>query len=184
MKNLLAIISVFMILLAIFAPAGIIYAFLIHFTGQDYASIPYLLLFLILFCVIDIGVGTWIDSLLNAVKDRYKAFYTNTFLRTLLEWGGTLMVLSMLDFFMDGIDISLLMKVVITIIHGVTGLFLEKIEVDEEEGRGLPPEVEADIQRLLQEESWTDCVKRIQAKYPEIPKSEIIKAVRTIHKQK
>ena len=182
MKDFLAGLSIFLVILALFAPVGLVYALIIHFTGQYYASIIMLVLFLLLFCYIDIGISTLIDSFLQASKERYDGLYLPKIVGNLLEFCGTLIVLSALDYFMDGIELSFLIKLVIALIHEIASLFLEGLETGEEvEGADLAPEVMNDIHHCLKQASWTDCVAMMHEKYPHIPKGEIIRAVRKVY---
>ncbi len=91
-------------------------------------------------------------------------------------------MLSALDYFMDGIELAPFIKVIIALIHWIAGLFLERLEEEGEEVN-LDSEMVNDIHICLQNMGWTDCVAIIHKKYPQVPKSEIIKAVRVIHKK-
>ena len=75
-------------------------------------------------------------------------------------------------------------KVIIALIHWIAGLFLERLEAEEEDEEvNLDPEMVNDIHICLQNMGWTDCVAVIHERYPQVLKSEIIKAVRVIHKK-
>ena len=182
LKDFLAGLSIFLVILALFVPVGLVYALIIHFTGQYYASIIILVLFLLLFCYIDIGISTLIEGFLQAAKERYDGLYMPKLVGNLLEFCGTLIVLSALDYFMNGIELSFLIKLVIALIHEIASLFLEGLETGEEvEGPDLAPEVMNDIHHCLRQASWTDCVAMMHEKYPHIPKGEIIRAVRKVY---
>ena len=182
MKDFLAGLSIFLVILALFVPVGLVYTLIIHFTGQYYASIIILVLFLLLFCYIDIGISTLIEGFLQASKERYDGLYIPKLVGNLLEFCGSFIVLSAFDYFMDGIELSVLIKLVIALIHEIASLFLEGFETGEEvEVAELAPEVMKDIHHCLQQASWTDCVAIIREKYPHIPKGEVISAVRKVY---
>ena len=185
MKQLFAGLSIFLvILLVMFIPLGIVYALIIHFTGQSYASLTVLILFMLFFFGFDMAAGTLIDSFLQAAKDLYRDLCIPKFIGVILELCGTFIVLSALDYFMDGIELSVFIKITIAIIHGIAGLFLESIETeDRDETVVLAPGVINDIHHHLKLNSWTDCVTIIHEKYPHIPKSDIIRAVRELYKK-
>ena len=181
-KQLLAGISIMLVLLVLFIPFGLVYGLIIHFTGQSYESIAALLLFLLLFCYIDTGAGTLIDSFLHAARERFEGLSIPKLVGSLIEFCGTFIVLSALDYFLDGIELTAFIKVIIALIHWIAGLFLERLEAEEEDEEvNLDPEMVNDIHICLQNMGWTDCVAIIHEKYPQVPKSEIIKAVRVIH---
>ena len=182
LKDFLAGLSIFLMILALFVPVGLVYALIIHFTGQYYESVIMLVLFLLLFCYIDMGISTLIEGFVQASKERYDGLYMPKLVGNLLEFCGTLIVLSALDYFMDGIELSFLIKVIIALIHEIASLFLEGSDTGEEvEGPDLAPEVMNDIHHCLKQASWTDCVAMMHEKYPHIPKGEIIRAVRKVY---
>jgi hypothetical protein len=189
-KNLILTIPLLITaVLFMFLPLMFMYALIIHFTGQYYENLIYLILFLFLFCLIDIGVGTIIDSFLHAVTDIYKDIFVNKLIESILTFAGSYIVISALDYFFSVIDLSATVKIIITAIHLIASLLFDKGDksediVDESDNElyQINPVVKSEIEALLKTEMhWVDCVKLIKEKYPDIPKERIISVTRKLH---
>lgn len=167
----------------------VVYALLIHFTGQHYEGWLYLILFLFLFCMIDMVVGTLIDGFLHAVTDSYESIFVNKLIANIFGLIGTYVVMIALDFFFTVIDLSTPIVILIVVIHFVSSLLVDQLDKDGEiddkmsgEIYQIDPEVEGEITALLKTGiAWVDCVKMIQEKHPYIPKGKIIAVTRKIH---
>lgn len=193
MKNFFLSTSLLMtVVLVLFLPLMVIYALIIHFTGQYYENLIYLILFLFLLCLIDMGVGTIIDSFLHAVTDIYKDIFVNKLIASILTFAGSYIVISALDYFFTVINLSTTVKIIIIAIHLVASLLFDKIdqsvdgknETDETDSDiyQIDPMIKNEIASLLKSEiNWVECVKIIKDKHPDVPKERIVAVTRKLH---
>ena len=171
-----------------FIPFIVLYIILVHFTGQYYENLLLLILFFFIFTYLDLAVGSFIEIFLEAVTDVYTNIFVNKIIHFLLECAGSYIVLSGLDYFFDGIHLTVLIKMVIALFHTGSSLLIERYKSDEDEDMIItehdnvsPAIINEMTIHLQQHENWIECVDYFTEKYPEIPKSKIIATTRKLH---
>ncbi|TDQ37385.1 YrvL family regulatory protein [Aureibacillus halotolerans] len=162
---------------------------IIELMGGVYHNLLHLMVFLLVLYIIELVLGLLMDSLSKVISD-FTSFEVPSEVVLFFDFFLSLGILTWLDSIFSTVDLSFATEAVIMLVHSLTLYLVNKTnatsqqdEASEEEK--LAPHIEYEIELILREENYVNCINTIKMKYPEIPKTQIIKTVRRIlHEQR
>ncbi|WP_071458477.1 hypothetical protein [Bacillus massilinigeriensis] len=188
-KRLFSLFSVFFILMILFLPLILVDIFIVHLLGGYYSKWIYLILFLVVFYIVDLVLSIFIDSLLKFISDI--SFITTIIGKKLIsatfDFLSSMIVINLLDWLFNTVNLSVGIKMLIVFIHTLVVFLINSSQTGEKElvdsDQNLNPTIEYEISYLLQKEDMVTCINLIKEKYPDIPKTKIINTVRKINRE-
>lgn len=186
-KQLSSLFPILLIFAILSLPLILIDLSIIYFMEGYYYKFVYLILFLIIFYLVDLALGIFIDSLLKIISEfNFIGIDINNFISGVFDFLGSYLVISLLDSLFKTVNLSMGIKLLIVFINTLLFFLINKLQTKEEKvdtlDNNLPTSIEYEINYLLQEQNLVTCIKLTKEKYPEIPKVKIINMVRRINK--
>lgn len=189
-KQIFSLFAILLVLAILFLPSILVDIFIVYLAGGYYYRLIYLILFLLVFYLVDLGLNIVIDNLLKIVIFLKEGIYN--LVLGIVDIFSSYVVINFLDFIFEKVNLSVETKILIVFTHTLLVFLINNIQTDKNDDRydynnianqKLSPSIEYEISYLLQNEDVFNCIEQIKKKYPDIPKKEIIKTVRKINNE-
>lgn len=188
-KKTVPVVAPLLLLIVMLLPLLLIDTLVIYFLGGTYSSLLSLVLFLLVFYLVNGVVGLFVDGFLQVVGER-TTLRVNDLVSLCADVVSSLVVLQMLHSLFDGIHLPTSIQLVIVLVHTLIFYLVSHSKGDGdaslgEEKTGLVDKaIEFEIEQLLIEEDVVTCIKTMRDRHPELPFNDLVKTVRQVNREK